>query len=332
MRYFRNRSNGFTLIELLVVIAIIAILAAILFPVFAKAREKARQASCESNERQVGLAILQYVQDFDEHFPCGEQFAGNNGAGSGIGWAGTVQNYIKSTGVFKCPDDSTATSGLFVPDSYAANGNLIGSPAGGALASLGAPASTVMVVEITNNPADLSDPTEGTLLNGKEYGQAPKAAGGTDTSGTMSAVADGMTGSDSSNAETGTTAVDGLFSVYAAPTGNATSAGNAANPEQYDTGNIAGRWTNPATTPTDFAAATGRHTDGANYLGGDGHVKYELPTKVSSGQNAVAADCYQQGVSDQGGNPTPADCQTGTLPDQAAGTSDSNFALTFSTI
>jgi prepilin-type N-terminal cleavage/methylation domain-containing protein len=63
------RRNGFTLIELLVVIAIIAILAAILFPVFAQAREKARQTQCLSNMRQMGLAVQMYLQDFDERFP-----------------------------------------------------------------------------------------------------------------------------------------------------------------------------------------------------------------------------------------------------------------------
>jgi len=63
-----HKRRGFTLIELLVVIAIIAILAAILFPVFARAREKARQASCESNEKQLMLSVLMYVQDFDERF------------------------------------------------------------------------------------------------------------------------------------------------------------------------------------------------------------------------------------------------------------------------
>ena len=71
-----TRKRGFTLIELLVVIAIIAILAAILFPVFAKAREKARQTSCLSNLRQIGTAILSYAQDNDEQYPFGENFAG----------------------------------------------------------------------------------------------------------------------------------------------------------------------------------------------------------------------------------------------------------------
>ncbi|HEX5322780.1 MAG TPA: prepilin-type N-terminal cleavage/methylation domain-containing protein, partial [Capsulimonadaceae bacterium] len=66
---YRTRSKGFTLIELLVVIAIIAILAAILFPVFATAREKARQATCLSNEKQIGLAMNMYVQDYDETLP-----------------------------------------------------------------------------------------------------------------------------------------------------------------------------------------------------------------------------------------------------------------------
>ncbi len=67
--FFAKRRTAFTLIELLVVIAIIAILAAILFPVFAQAREKARQASCQSNLKQIGLAIMMYAQDYDETYP-----------------------------------------------------------------------------------------------------------------------------------------------------------------------------------------------------------------------------------------------------------------------
>ncbi len=102
-----KRRTGFTLIELLVVIAIIAILAAILFPVFAKAREKARQASCLSNMKQQGLALMQYVQDYDEVFP---DLLGLNGIwnadwtpASPYGVMYQLVPYIKSTGVLKCP-------------------------------------------------------------------------------------------------------------------------------------------------------------------------------------------------------------------------------------
>jgi prepilin-type N-terminal cleavage/methylation domain-containing protein len=97
-----RRSRGFTLIELLVVIAIIAILAAILFPVFAQAREKARSATCLSNLRQIGLANLMYVQDYDERFP----FAGREWPAAGFVdvWNG-LSPYIKNTEMFVCKSD-----------------------------------------------------------------------------------------------------------------------------------------------------------------------------------------------------------------------------------
>ena len=90
-RHTRNH-QGFTLIELLVVIAIIAILASILFPVFARARENARRTSCSSNLKQIGLGILQYVQDYDELYP---RRTIGPGGGNGATWANITQPYLK---------------------------------------------------------------------------------------------------------------------------------------------------------------------------------------------------------------------------------------------
>jgi len=144
-----NRRNAFTLIELLVVIAIIAILAAILFPVFASARAKARQTACMSNMKQLGLAVIQYIQDYDETYPggidlncspatpCGYggvAFTTTNNTPPGTGWAGQVYPYVKSLGAFLCPEDELTqnqmpawawmASNWLVPISYGYNSNL----------------------------------------------------------------------------------------------------------------------------------------------------------------------------------------------------------------
>jgi prepilin-type N-terminal cleavage/methylation domain-containing protein/prepilin-type processing-associated H-X9-DG protein len=98
-----TKPSGFTLIELLVVIAIIAILAAILFPVFARARENARRSSCQSNLKQIGLGMLQYSQDYDE------RTTPNNSLISASGytiWGELIQPYTKSTQILSCPSDS----------------------------------------------------------------------------------------------------------------------------------------------------------------------------------------------------------------------------------
>jgi len=164
----RPARRGFTLIELLVVIAIIAILAAILFPVFQKVRENARRTACLSNMKQIGLAGIQYVQDADELFPCG--FVDVDGTGHyGRGWAGQIYPYVKSAEAYKCPDDSTAPyvspAGAVAPVlSYAANLNLLettyNKPSAASLAKLQAPSKTVFLCEFFGSAVYLTDPAE----------------------------------------------------------------------------------------------------------------------------------------------------------------------------
>lgn len=99
--------NGFTLIELLVVIAIIAILAAILFPVFARARENARRASCQSNLKQIGLGFAQYTQDYDEKYPLEVACFDGAACNDYEYWPSLIQPYVKSKQLFVCPSDSS---------------------------------------------------------------------------------------------------------------------------------------------------------------------------------------------------------------------------------
>ena len=122
----RIRRFAFTLIELLVVIAIIAILAAILFPVFARARENARRSSCQSNLKQIGLGITQYIQDYDEKLPL--RIHGGNPNGVIFSWRRQTFPYTKSAQVFSCP--ANTNNGIVNDDSIAANMTVAGLPAG----------------------------------------------------------------------------------------------------------------------------------------------------------------------------------------------------------
>lgn len=134
-----GRRNAFTLIEILVVVAIIAMLAAILFPVFGRAREKARQSSCTSNLKQIGLALKQYAQDFDGSYPTSKSDYKNDPAtpedeslgvlrGSGfraaddpVSLPSVLSPYIKNTQIFVCPSGREALKEL--GNTYQYNGN-----------------------------------------------------------------------------------------------------------------------------------------------------------------------------------------------------------------
>ena len=152
--------KGFTLIELLVVIAIIAILAAILFPVFARARENARRSSCQSNLKQIGLGMIQYQQDYDEKFPSLVGFPTNGFGGVFV----NIQPYTKSAQILQCPSETTAPSTGTAGDNgysdYAYNVKLgVDSTtdtvsSGQALAVISQPALTVMALDYSSGFGD----------------------------------------------------------------------------------------------------------------------------------------------------------------------------------
>jgi len=144
----RPVARGFTLIELLVVVAVIAVLAAILLPLFAQAREAARGASCLSNQRQVGAAVQLYVQDFDEQFPQTHPTATpwtfpDDEITLVTPWRTLLEPYVRNQGLFRCPSDWGTPS--WHPTSYAPNGYTV---YGLSLASLSRPSEFVYVTEL----------------------------------------------------------------------------------------------------------------------------------------------------------------------------------------
>ncbi len=145
--------RGFTLIELLVVIAIIAILAAILFPVFAKAREKARAASCLSNVKQISLGLMMYAQDYDERLPGTYQKNGQAGDWPLHKWAASVAPYVKNAQIFECPSDNAANDygePSVGPMSYAANNYVMPDSRGNFNSKIGEithPAETLLIFD-----------------------------------------------------------------------------------------------------------------------------------------------------------------------------------------
>lgn len=147
--------RGFTLIELLVVIAIIALLAAILFPVFARARENARKSSCLNNLKQIGLGLAQYTQDFDEIMPMRQAGGPDDGKQPGGGWPVTMQQYVKNVQLFKCPSDTSVPAAGRSTNSYAMQHDHINGTV--SIADFAATAKTVSVVEIRGASLDFNN-------------------------------------------------------------------------------------------------------------------------------------------------------------------------------
>jgi len=268
----KTSSQAFTLIELLVVIAIIAILAAILFPVFAKVREKARAISCLSNTKQLGLGVMQYEQDADEKSPCGA-----DPTGLGSGWAGEIYPYVKSTAVFICPDDSSSELKNGKPTSFGYNRNSVHYNGNGtsqnplqdgtAISEFTAPAKTVLFFEVVKS--GYYDITIGDQL-------LPGHSNGDDTYGGGSPTGCGLgnqydiVGYNTSFGSTN----DGSHVQYAT--------GYLRNSVQNANGN--------------FTGPLGRHTDGANYVMADGHAKWFRGSSVSGGYpNGTPGDCGAPG-------------------------------------
>jgi prepilin-type N-terminal cleavage/methylation domain-containing protein/prepilin-type processing-associated H-X9-DG protein len=172
------RKRGFTLIELLVVIAIIAILAAILFPVFAQAREAARKSSCSSNLKQLGTALMMYTQDNDEITPpsaicpAGVTFTyPNNSTGTCWLWYHPLFPYIKNYGVYNCPSAPPSmqyTGGYHPPGGYGANQFAFSAPPRG-LAEFTKPADLAVMMDSgwsRQNNAAINDPDQGWAQGG----------------------------------------------------------------------------------------------------------------------------------------------------------------------
>jgi prepilin-type N-terminal cleavage/methylation domain-containing protein len=169
-----RKRTGFTLIELLVVIAIIAILAAILFPVFAQAREKARQSVCLSNFKQIGLGVMMYAQDYDETYPMNRLQVlpgGSENVRRIVSWKSVTLPYVKNIDVYRCPSnplhnhkDETADSEQWgypaFPISYAYNGTILWNsvtpnPPVLRLAAVPEPARYLMIIENRQGYSDI---------------------------------------------------------------------------------------------------------------------------------------------------------------------------------
>ena len=250
--------KGFTFIELLVVISIIGLLAALLFPVFARVREKGRQTSCLSKERQIGLGVFLYVEDHDG------MFFSNGTLMAGTGWAKKCYPYVRSAQLFRCPDDPNRVrqgqdgrySFTAYPVSYGLNTNLCGGrgrPAA-TLPGFTAPARTVLLFEVANDASSLG-------------WDSPRPRPGDWDDGSV--AGNGNSGVTWHTPEDCPACVLDYEPLYA-------------------TGDMGGRRVNGN------VGSRARHGGGANYVAGDGHARWLRPEAVSSGNNALSPDARQR--------------------------------------
>lgn len=256
----RRNATAFTLIELLVVIAIISILAAILFPVFATAREKARQTACLSNLKQLGIAYTSYEQDYDEMAPSGKSFA------TGIGWAGQIYPYVKSTQVYLCPNDTGPKDII----SYAVNSNLVGytaaprSPIPTNISQMASPARSVLLFEVLNSNGSIAAWTIPA-----DAGSSPAGNGLDATSGNTLTGANNGSGAPHVSCASCLKYSTGVMA-------NVCPGGNCAASAITDTGSY-------------YTSVDGWHSGGSNYLMADNHAKWLIPSTVAAGADVIVS-------------------------------------------
>ena len=292
--------SGFTLIELLVVIAIVSVIAAILFPVFASVRERGRRTACLSNERQLGIALMQYVADNEEHFPSGLLAAGDR-------WCSQTYPYLKNAAVYQCPDASYSelylnefpvgfglSSNLGQHSPEVVDKKLVEHADGYGLGILTTASRTVLLFEINKGGVLISGAAKS--LDGSVVGDAGEDG---------SAQSDGKGGTLSDATYPLTTSVFGL--------------------PEYATGNVGGRLLNGATKNGKVLdrnrGSVPQHQGGANYVACDGHAVWLRPESVSGGQSQPVGGtgCGQDELSPSCGG-----------TNMAAGTGNGKYVLTFS--
>ena len=262
-----RRAPAFTLIELLVVIAIIAILAAILFPVFARARENARRASCQSNLKQIGLGVEMYKNDYDGWIPpsqtCAVGMTGSNcTAGTAtVSWPSLVFPYIKNAQVFVCPSaDTKVSEQTVVAASYLGTTTGAGADGSGNIATIGGP----FVPQLS-------------------YSRNLIPTGGWSTAGFTGGDKNGFVGGGTTQSINESMLVDASGTIHIFDGMVKTNSGSSLRgiQEELRTDRF------PDTTSSKTAA---RHFDGFNALFADGHVKWRKWGTTTANEWTIQAD------------------------------------------